>query len=157
MNTTPMRRREDHKTLKRLAYWWSERGYRDIWLILISLLVLFALKQNNDRIADIQHDRASNIRNICTDQNHRHDKTVAQLDNLFANANAKVIHRKQKLENIIEHMLRSGDVATPHKDAELVISALLPKVSIKPTKVLIDRLAPKQNCKLLVKQSVSRK
>ena len=86
----PQRRASDNGKWGRVKHWWTEgRGYRDIWLILISLAVLFAVKSaldtadNADKTAatavvlaknsqqagkDIQASRASSIRTTCESQ-----------------------------------------------------------------------------------------
>jgi hypothetical protein len=75
---------------------------------------------------EIQAQRKDTIRKNCQDQNKRHDRTLARLDTAEKNAekHAKTLRRKMKIRNNTE-------------------------ISIG----LIDALAPRQNCKAVVRRA----
>lgn len=57
-----------------------ENWYRDVWLFILSALVLgsilAAVNANQNRIQDIQHERVRATLRSCVDQNARHDRAI---------------------------------------------------------------------------------
>lgn len=79
MSDSPRRRRIDHQRWRRLV---EERAYRDVWLAIISVIVILALMNAQHAIDQIQQSRIA----YCQSQNQRHDRTIAELDRELARA-----------------------------------------------------------------------
>lgn len=100
--------------------------YRDVWLFVITVLVLFALQANSDRVDDIQRERADSIRRSCDETNQRN------------------IDTKHRLDQLID--------AIPSENAE-ERAALVRSQAF--TVALIDALVPVRDCDALAEKSVS--
>jgi len=80
---------------------WPERAYRDAWLLFITILALVAIvlgnHENNDRINDIQRERARALILVCNEtnkQNRRIVKYVPQAARAFPQTDcAAVVNR----------------------------------------------------------------
>lgn len=74
------RRRED----RRFRTNWRENAHRDVWMFLLSILVLISIvtayNQNKDRIQDIQRSRLE----VCERSNARHDQAIKTTMELLA-------------------------------------------------------------------------
>ena len=60
----------------KLKWWWSPeggRGYRDVWLIIITGLCLYAVILNGDRVDDINKTRAEILQTSCGKSNENSD------------------------------------------------------------------------------------
>jgi len=96
-----------------------ENWYRDVWLFVITVMVLAAsiggISENRHRIADIQQSRIL----VCELQNERHDNSIRTLDELIAK-----LPPKQRAQ------------ARAQRNANVVlISALVPK---QPCRALVE-------------------
>lgn len=144
MENNPGERYQDKGYKARVKNWWGPgRGYRDLWMIGITIVVLFATKANYDNIKDternsqatnklaietarlageIQKSREEFFLYSCEQQNVRGTKTIRRLNDLIANQD----------EN-----------QQPGTEERRFF-----------TLALINELAPKQDCDRLVKQLV---
>lgn len=120
-NPPPRRRRTDRL---------PDKVYRDIWLLIITATVVFAVfaarSENRHRIDDIQASRAESIRLTCEQQNERHDRALAALDSIVAR--------------------RLGD-ASPVERRRL-------QASRATTATLIVALVPREDCERRVRRLV---
>lgn len=110
-----------------------ENWYRDVWLVIITLTVgyLAAISATQSTKARnlaraIQHERVASIRDSCVEQNQRHDGTISELYRLAAR-----IERTH-----------------PDKSAEV-------RQGIQQNILLIDQLAPRQNCTVAVRRATT--
>lgn len=117
--------------LERRRWWqrqairfWGPVWARDLWLLAITGVTVWALVVGFRQQRQIQQERARATWMACVDQNHRHDTTVLRLRQLVAQIPAGR-QRDRALHNV------AGTVA------------------------LINALAPKQDCRALVKRRVS--
>lgn len=95
-----------------------------LWIILFTVLVIWAIVQSRNSVHGISKNRKETFYNNCKTQNERHDATIAELHQLV-----------QKISS-----LKS---TTPIKKTQLQGSVVF-------TTLLVDALAPKQNCKIVV-------
>ena len=127
-----MRREQDK------APWWRvlirENAYRDVWLILISFVLMWAAfaswdatQQANDATSAIQQQRIDATRRNCLDQNLRHDTTLVTLDGLIDTATSRAQSKEEKKRVL---------------------------ASVAGTKALIEALAPKRDCDKVVAATV---
>jgi hypothetical protein len=90
--TDPHRRRTDQGA-RRIIESLPERFYRDVWLFVISVLLLVTVAagraestqrgaDNRQRIADIQRSRVESLRIQCKATNDRHDHALRLLQRL---------------------------------------------------------------------------
>lgn len=109
-----------------------ENWYRDIWLLIVSVVdvvaiisALHAANQANHNVASIQNSRISITLDTCRDQNKRNDNTIARLNKIVNN------------------------IPDPHQRR-------LARRSVATTVSLIDAVVPKQNCEALVHSRFSK-
>lgn len=122
-----------------------ERFYRDVWLLVVTGLVTWALFAQQSQLDDvqrvqddtaqlvrttarlaaqIQQQRRSTVSMNCRDQNGRHDATIGKLDEIIA-----------------------GLPEGPEKDRAVANKA--------STVLLIDALVPKRNCRRVLDETTS--
>lgn len=69
--------------LERLVYWLTtDRGYRDVWLLLITVIALIAVKGNGDRVTEIQASRIEQTQASCAKSNESSASLNAVIDTL---------------------------------------------------------------------------
>jgi hypothetical protein len=85
-----MTSKEDRVPIHRFL---RENWYRDVWLLVITVLVglaiLFGLTANRHRIDDVQKERARATFVNCLDQNARHDQALKRLERSRLTRDAK--------------------------------------------------------------------
>ena len=104
----PGERVTDQDFRGKLKWWWSPeggRGYRDVWLIIITGLCLYAVILNGDRVDDINKTRADNLALSCKKSN----ENSAGINGLST--------ALQKI--IVGGALLPGDVPSPKSDNPL--------------------------------------
>lgn len=110
--------------------WLRENWYRDAWLLTITITVIAAVfaarAENAQRIRDIQDSRRDAIRVQCEQQNDRHDRTLAALDHVLA-------QRLRDAGPVERQRLQTGRASTV---------------------LLIEALAPHQDCRRRVRQLI---
>lgn len=76
----PMRRKSDRGWKRYSPEWLPERFYRDVWLLIITCVVIgsswFGYRANENRINDIQGSRARNTLAGCMQTNREHTALV---------------------------------------------------------------------------------
>ena len=108
------RRHTDHE-------WFYPRAnvYRDIWLFLITCVVLVTVLKTIALVHDIQNERVRATLAQCDDQNQRHDRTLNTLSTLANSAGSEAR-----------------------------------RLRIQASAVLIEALAPRQDCQALARERV---
>lgn len=109
-------------------YFIHHKLWRDFWLFFITILVLFALEENGDRIKDIQSERSRSITVACVNQNERNINTKNTLNEIYARRREEADTRKEVRQ------LQQSRAATI---------------------LLINALSPMRDCEELVKRSVN--
>ena len=101
--------------------WFYPRAnmYRDIWLFIISLVVMVTVLKTIALVNDIQDERVKAIVTQCDDQNQRHDRTLNTLSTLANSAGSEAR-----------------------------------RLRIQASAVLIEALAPRQDCQALARERV---
>lgn len=107
--------------------------------------------QAADTAAQIQRERARNVRSNCEEQNRRHDDSIGTLDRLV-------------LERLTHHRV-AATLPAPQVEVRLAAALKLadPPVraqvqqSIGSTVLLIEALVPKRDCRALVARQVNTK
>ena len=120
--------------------------FRRVWIgyAILSLAIAVGLwgqqHESKDRIDDINQNRAIIAYTTCNDQNDRHDNTIAQLDKVL-------LLRKLELRRQITKAEKKGSTEVATALREQIDRLDDSRVS---TVVLIDSLAPHQNCDQIV-------
>lgn len=129
-----------------------ERAYRDFWLLIITALLVWlgikaldAASTAQQATREIQAQRVDTIRTSCEEQNARHDGTIIGLDRLL-------------LSRVHLTLPRGVSLARAERTYRHVVASLPP--ATRPTIVghdgtilLIQQLAPKQNCQQVVRRA----
>lgn len=116
--------------------------YRDIWLLLVTVGVFWAL-------SDIQASRRDSVRASCQEQNLRHDATIIQLDTqllLALHVRPRIAGAGHALAVLEAQISAAGSGAGP-AGRRLVQTHDF-------TVLLIDALSPARDCEARVKQLV---
>lgn len=135
-----------------------ENWYRDVWLMAITIIVVViaakalavsstakhASRTANALSAEIQKERVQSTRNNCLDQNSRHAKTLAELKQIDAES-AKTGPRQ-----LIELLGLVGVRVTRAQAQALATFEATAGSSNDEVALLVDRLAPHQNCAVVV-------
>lgn len=158
------RRHTDRPLGVRLRALVRENWYRDVWLLVITVLVALALSSATDtadhakrtaqvaaqaaREAEaatraIQAQRVATVRANCEAQNARHDGTVKQLGKLFTRRRAPGA------------AVRVPGVPPALVRAVQAVQAIQARASRAPTILLIDALQPHQDCAAAVARATS--
>lgn len=137
------RRRADNKW-PRLA--------RDFWLLVVTAIVLFSLhsisNETKSRTAAIQAQRRQSVTDNCQAQNMRHDATILQLDRELLRAlgghPAPKATDAQLQAQFVRLLARSRSAQATQLGESRSFTVLL-----------IDALAPKQDCALVVRAALT--
>lgn len=122
-----------------------DNWYRDLWLFVISGLVVLALANAQDASDRIQGQRKASVLGNCNAQNSRHDSTVAALT---AEENEAKPGGPQQIAGLFEAV---GVHVSPASLKKLAVFERQQAVaSIASTESLIDALAPKQICSVVL-------
>lgn len=136
----------------------AENWYRDVWLLLISIVVGIAVwkaltaSNNANHLAHvIQRQRVDSIRSQCETQNQHASNAIARLKNVNGQS------AKQEGEIFIKIFQIAG-VSVPKTNEAKLITFLgkFAKSNTHGTVLLIDAIQPPQNCTLLVKKATGR-
>lgn len=111
-----------------MSTWWSRfresRGYRDIALILVTVLSILAYESRNDYVDAVQDERASSLLKTCRETNNRNS------------------HGKSEVEKRINQF----EQGTPERKSA--------EASKDFTKALLDAVVPVENCREYVAKRV---
>jgi hypothetical protein len=152
----PQERITDQGFLGRLRAWWGAgRGYRDVWLLIITILLVLALDS-------IQDERARATRISCMEQNARHDETIVETYRLVIEGSTEVAKSPADRRRI-EQIAAEASTATLEELPNLVQETTqhvteegnqLIATAVGQTTRLVDALAPKRDCDALVERNV---
>jgi hypothetical protein len=128
-DSNPQERWSDrHHGWKKIPAWfWHHKFYRDIWLVIITVVLLGAVQSNQDRIREVQAERVAE----CLDQNSRNQNTKAAL----------MAAAEEDIAKAEEDAKRRGQIP------ELFKNEIEGRRDV--TLVLIDMMAPVRNCDAL--------
>lgn len=152
----PFERAADKGFKGRLKNWWGAgRGYRDVWMLLITGLVVLAL-------ITIQSERADATRRNCNEVNQRHNAAVAETYRVVIDASAQFAKTPEEKARVEEIAKRANDApAEQLLDLAVEVKQYLPAeagtqidVAIAQTIRVIDGLAPVRDCDEVVDRSV---
>lgn len=117
----PLRRKTDRGVRRVLPERFPERFYRDVWLFMITVIVvlglLFGYQGNNNRLDDIQAERQRNTLGACEATNRQNQAIVAFVT-------ASIPKGRRDDPDIVAYLDRAR-VSFPVQDCELVVKRLV--------------------------------
>ena len=108
---------------------WANRPdnfYRDIWLLVISVLALWAVIAVLDQSDDIQQQRADTIWSDCVMTNQAHDNTIRALDQIIAELPAD---QRAEAEASRDSTVLLIEALAPKRDYIAVLDEAVPGVA----------------------------
>lgn len=110
-----------------------DNWYRDVWLLVVSAVVLVAIikalgaaNDAKDNVAAIQDSRVALTRDTCEQQNSRHDNTIKRLNKLV-----NEIHdprQRRRAQANIAGTISLIDALAPHQNCTALIHSRFPGV-----------------------------
>ncbi len=142
----PGERRGDQRPVRR---WWIEhRGYRDLWMFVITLLVVWSL-------LGIQDSRKDAVHIQCVEQNERNDGTVAVLDLQLAReagaTRGELAAVRDGILTVSTVYQRRVNPLPPGPKRDRLLRSLESREFVV---FLIDALVPKRDCDRRVRELV---
>lgn len=113
MAVSPRRRKTDQGWYRIAPDWLPERFYRDLWLLIVTGLVLWALVGNSQRLDDIQRERAHNTLLSCQRANTQNSAILG-----FITASVPAGRRNDP--QILTYLIRAGRTF-PQQDCQAVV------------------------------------